>query len=138
MCPDQSGAEWETVSTGFAKECLGFFCGNWRGKDRLLWNFWAVHAWRCSQLLLSISFRDALLQIIYRLHSKGFFFLFLKGNSLKNSSIQYKLRADFLSMIQVAWFLIQEREKAGRYLQQASLEKLLEVFLFVLLMFYHH
>lgn len=69
---------------------------------------------------------------------KVFFFFFLKGNSLKNSSIQYKLRADFLSMIQVAWFLIQERERAGRYLQQASLEKLLEVFLFVLLMFYHH
>lgn len=41
-------------------------------------------------------------------------------------------------MIQVAWFLIQERERAGRYLQQASLEKLLEVILFVLVMFYHH
>jgi hypothetical protein len=91
-----------------------------------------------SEMLCYKSYTDYIQKVVVVVFFFFFFFYSLKGNSLKNSSIQYKLWAYFLSMIQVAWFLIQERERAGCYLQQASLEKLLEVFLFVLVMFYHH
>ncbi|XP_062144548.1 cullin-1-like isoform X2 [Alnus glutinosa] len=44
---------------------------------------------------------------------------------LASEMLCYKSYTDYIQ--KVAWFLIQERERAGRYLQQASLEKLLEI-----------
>ncbi|KAE8010219.1 hypothetical protein FH972_006606 [Carpinus fangiana] len=44
---------------------------------------------------------------------------------LASEMLWYKSSTDYIQ--KVAWFLIQERERAGRYLRQASLEKLLEI-----------
>ncbi|XP_059440547.1 cullin-1-like [Corylus avellana] len=46
-------------------------------------------------------------------------------SQLASEMLWYKSSTDYIQ--KVAWFLIQERERAGRYLRQASLEKLLEI-----------